>query len=245
MVALKRTEIPLDEEQFQKLLREGLITPCSSEKEKLYQMMGLSIEPDRNEIPQFEVDKKVIIDLLQKAKFSPEQSLIIKLDVRSRHFVTANASEINVARSGMYIKVLHTALITEIGFYFESKDLEILQKNLANDFIEQVDKDKHMVRVPFFQTLWSKNKNEYKYANINMEHFRQWLGKHFSQCNVAQEIKVMLHEYEVEIKKDNFQEKMINYEEARFAVSRLNLEFSPIELPTQSNKSYVASNFMV
>lgn len=236
MITLEKTQLPMEEKEFQELLTQGLIKQCPSDEEEICRMLGLPIRPDLG-VPRFEIDKSVIINLLQKAKCSPEQSSTTLLCRKDKHLANEYFQDIHVTKSGIYINLLHEALITEIGFYFESQNPHGLEKSLSSSQVAHTNKNLP-VKVPFFKTHWSHNKDAYEYTDLNMNHFKQWLAQHFSHHNIHYEVQKMLTECLEELNRDNFFSKSVNYVETSTAFSLIEQQFS---LP-QSGHSEIKSS---
>ena len=225
-ISLLRTEIPMEEEQLQALLAKGLIKQERSDEEEMCRIFGLTYKKNPLEVPRFEVDESIIIELLENAKFEPVENDASTIST-NMHLANKYSKDVNVSYSNIYIKMLHGLLITEIGFSFVSSTAEILNDNLNQaNVTNTIDEDKRMVYVPFFTTQWNDNKDKYEYSNINMGNFSQWLDKSFSHANIPYEIGELLKGYSKEIERHDYSKNTINFNEVSRAILHLEEQFS-------------------
>lgn len=215
----KRTELPIEEEQFQSLLSTGLIKQRSSEEEGLCKILGIPYKPNPDEIPYFDVDKSIITELLSKGKFNPQPAKTIKINT-DMFFGNQFSKEIHVRNTSMYSKLLYNELITEIGFSFDTNSVTQLQNSLNNSGVKNDSKPKNnLVYVPFFITTWDENKDAYHYANLELSHFEHWLKAHFSHCNIPHAMNGLLNEYRKNIQLDD--NEIINSLAIKEAISQI------------------------
>ena len=201
----KRSDLPLEEEEFQSLLSSGLIKQRGSVKEELCQTLGIPYKPDPNEIPDFDIDKSIIIKLLNKGALDPQfaETRVINTDV---FFGNRFSQEINAHNTSIYSKFLYNDLITEIGFSFNTDSLIQLQNSLNNSDIKNyANQEKNFVCVPFFITTWDEKKDAYHYTTIDMTNFESWLQVHFSHNDTHYTIDGLLSEFQQKMHLDNSQ----------------------------------------
>ncbi|WP_298621849.1 hypothetical protein [uncultured Legionella sp.] len=102
----KRSELPLAEEQFQNLLSKGLIKQRSSDKKSVCKILGIPYTPDPDEIPSFDVDQSIIIELLSQGAFDPLLAKTIVINT-SMFFGNQFSQEIHVSNTAIYSKFLY------------------------------------------------------------------------------------------------------------------------------------------